>query len=264
MRSKASFKGHPLHPVLIPFPIAFLTGSVVFDIWGRASANQSLWTTGGYLAIAGIGTALLAAVPGFIDYLYTVPPDSSGKKRATLHMGVNLTSVLLFTVAALLRGGPAHEPVTIAIGLQVLALVLLGMGGWMGGTLVGRNQISVDHRYAESGKWKEATIDAKGGETVVVAAKDELKVNQMKLLHVNGKRIALGRTEQGYVAFTDRCPHKGGSLAGGVMMGGRVMCPWHGSQFDAASGGLVCGPATIAIKTYAVVEKNGEVTLKLT
>lgn len=263
MRSRASLKGHPLHPVLIPFPIAFLTGAVVFDIWGRSSGNQSLWTTGGYLAIAGIVTAVLAAVPGFIDFLFTVPPDSSGKKRATLHMALMLTTVALYTVAALLRDGPANEPVTITIGIQVLAMVLLGMGGWMGGTLVGRNQISVDHRYAQAGKWKEETIDATGADTVVVAQKDELKVNQMKLLHVNGKRIALGRTGQGYVAFNDRCPHRGGSLADGVMMGGQVQCPWHGSQFDAASGALVCGPATVAVKCYAVVEKNGEVRLKL-
>ena len=55
-----------------------------------------------------------------------------------------------------------------------------------------------------------------------VAKRDELQVDQMKLLHIGGKRIVLARTEDGYVAFDDRCTHKGGSLAGGVMVCGTV------------------------------------------
>src|SRR6476469_2146304 len=86
MRSKATLLGHPVHPMLIPFPIAFLTGAVGFDAAGWLGDAPAWWTTGGYLGCAGIVTALLAAVPGFVDYLYTVPPKSSGKERATKHM----------------------------------------------------------------------------------------------------------------------------------------------------------------------------------
>ena len=87
--------------------------------------------------------------------------------------------------------------------------------GWLGGTLVYRNQIGVDHRYAGAGKWNEAYIHSDDA-SIEVASVDELKMNAMKLLHINGKRIVLGRTTQGYVAFEDRCTHKGDRWLGAV------------------------------------------------
>lgn len=263
MRSKASFRGHPIHPAIIPFPFAFLTGAFFFDVAGVATARDSLWITGGHLAIAGIGAAILAAVPGLIDYIYTVPPRSTGKQRATRHMIVNLAAVGLMVFASVARRGMVDGPNTFVLVLDLGALVLLTAGGWMGGVLVSRNQISVDHRYAGAGKWKEATIPAPANAPVVVARADELKVDQMKLLHVSGQRIVLARSEKGYVAFDDRCPHRGGSLAGGSMMCGTVQCPWHGSQFDVTSGAMKAGPADRGISAYKVEVVNGEVRLLL-
>jgi nitrite reductase/ring-hydroxylating ferredoxin subunit/uncharacterized membrane protein len=263
MRSKASFKGHPIHPSLIPFPFAFLTGAFVFDAIGRVADRPSVWTTGAHLAWAGIVTALLAAVPGFIDYRSTVPPRSSGKRRATRHMIVNLSAVGLFVIALWLRGDPSVEPPLATLALEAVALGLLAAGGWMGGVLVHRNQIGVDHRYAKAGRWKEVTVERRDGEPLVVAKHRELEVDQMKLLQVDGRRIVLGRTADGYVAFDDRCTHKGGSLAGGVMICGTVQCPWHGSQFDARSGAVKAGPAEEPLASYRVEERDGEIRLAL-
>ncbi|HEU5183790.1 MAG TPA: DUF2231 domain-containing protein [Gemmatimonadaceae bacterium] len=263
MRSKASFRGHPIHPAIIPFPFAFLTGAFFFDVAGVATARDSLWITGGHLAIAGIGAAILAAVPGLIDYIHTVPPGSTGKQRATRHMIVNLASVGLMVFASVARRGMVDGPNTFVLVLELGALVLLTAGGWMGGVLVSRNQISVDHRYAGAGKWKDATIAAPVNAPLVVARDDELKVDQMKLLRVGDQRIVLARSEEGYVAFDDRCPHRGGSLAGGSMMCGTVQCPWHGSQFDVTSGAMKAGPADRGISAYKVEAVNGEVRLLL-
>jgi nitrite reductase/ring-hydroxylating ferredoxin subunit/uncharacterized membrane protein len=263
MKSKALLLGHPLHPMLIPFPFAFLTGAVAFDAAGWLGNAPSWWTTGGHLQLAGIAAALVAAVPGLLDYFYTVPPDSSARTRASKHMAVNLTAVALFAVAWWVRDGAAVRPDMIVLGLEVLGLGLLGAGGYMGGTLVTRNLIGVDHRYAEAGRWREQTVAANKGEPVIVATRDELRVNQMKLLHVGGARIVLARTEDGYVAFDDRCTHKGGSLAGGVMICGTVQCLWHGSQFDVTTGRPTAGPATTNVHVYQVSEDAGHVTLRL-
>ena len=261
MRSFANFKGHPSHPALIPFPFAFLTGAFVAHAVGVAFDQPSFWTTGGYLTIAGVAMALVAAVPGFLDYVYTVPPESSGKRRATKHMLAMLTVVVLFGVSLAFRNGSNTVAQTLVLVLQGIGAALLLVGAWLGGTLVSRNQISVDHRYANAGKWNEARLKTSGASALVVAREDELQVDQMKLLHVDGHRIVLARTDSGYAAFDDRCTHRGASLADGAMVCGVVQCPWHGSQFDSHSGAVKAGPAKEGIRVYEVELKGREVLL---
>lgn len=259
MKSRASIKGHPLHPILIPFPIAFLIGTLVFDVLSITNHNISFWHTGKYLEIAGIITALVAAVPGAVDYFTIVPPQSSAKKRGTQHALVNISLVIIFAVAFFLRDTTNRG---LILGLEGLGVVMLFVSGWLGGTLVYRNQIGVDPRYAEAGKWKEAYFNSDKG-SIEVATINELKTDQMKLLHIAGKRIVLGKTEDSFVAFDDRCSHKGGSLAGGMMICGTVQCPWHGSQFDCKTGVVKAGPAKDSISTYKVTERDGKVYLNL-
>jgi uncharacterized membrane protein/nitrite reductase/ring-hydroxylating ferredoxin subunit len=261
MRSRASIKSHPLHPILIAFPIAFFTGALIFDILSIIFVDVVFWVTAYYMQLAGIIGGVIAAIPGIIDYIYTVPPQSSGKKRAAKHGLINSTALIFFTVALLLKKDPGILPAPVLI-IEVAALIMLSIGGWLGGTLVYRNQIGVDPRYAHAGKWKEIYIDSNVS-PVEVATGDELKTNQMKLVHVNDKRIVIGKTENGFVAFDDRCTHRGGSLAGGAMICGTVQCPWHGSQFDVTNGNVKAGPAKEKITTYTINEVAGKVMLTL-
>ena len=178
-------------------------------------------------------------------------------------MAAMLLSVALFAAAWLIRGDADASPQLAVLGLEAAGLALVSVGGYMGGTLVTRNLISVDHRYANAGKWREETIASGDSAAMIVAKRDELKVDQMKLLRVGDRRIVLARTGQGYVAFDDRCTHRGGSLAGGVMMCGTVQCLWHGSQFEAGTGAVKAGPAATGIATYRVTEESGDVRLFL-
>lgn len=261
MRSAVNLKGHPIHPAIVPFPFAFLLGAFGFDLAGRLLDNTGFWQTGGVLAIAGLVSALVAAVPGLIDYLRTVPPHSSGKRRATWHMVLNLSTVAVFAIAAVLRGDITTPPDRALLMLEGVGAAMLLAAGWMGGTLVTRNQIGIDHRYAGAGRWKEQSFDTAAGQALVVADSNELQVNQMKLLRVGPKRVVLARTEQGYTAFADRCTHRGASLADGAMICGTVQCPWHGSQFDARTGAVKAGPAEQAIEVYRVREQDGRILL---
>jgi nitrite reductase/ring-hydroxylating ferredoxin subunit/uncharacterized membrane protein len=263
MRSTAQFKSHPLHPMLVAFPVAFGVGAPAFDLAGTLAGWPTVWAAGAYLAAAAVASGLVAGVPGFIDYLYTVPPASSAKKRATWHMGVNLAALALIGLGWAFRDLDTLRPGAGTILLELAGLGLMAWGGWMGGTLVYRNQIGVDHRYAHAGKWAERRVEGKPGEAVEVAAAGELKVGQMKLLHVGDRRVVLARTEDGYVACDDRCTHKGGSLADGVLACGVITCPWHGSQFDAKTGKVKAGPAEEPIRTYRVEEAGGRVRLVL-
>ncbi len=260
MRSRAQIKAHPVHPALIPFPFAFLTAAPLFDLAGRVADSPPLWTTAGHLVLAGLVTGVVAAIPGAIDYVYTVPPKSSGKRRATRHAVLNVTALLIFLIAWMLRGGDG-SPATASIGLEVVGASLLVYAGLLGGTLVIRNMAAVDHRYARAGKWKEASYEANPGERIEVADAAELKEDQMKLLRVNGQRLVLARTAAGYAAFDDRCTHRGGSLAGGVLIGETVQCLWHGSQFDVSTGRVACGPAEQPLNVYAVEVERGKIWL---
>ncbi|MBS1689887.1 MAG: Rieske 2Fe-2S domain-containing protein [Bacteroidetes bacterium] len=261
MKSKANVKGHPLHPILVTFPIAFFTGTLLFDILSLCYRSWHFWWMGSYLEALGILCGLLAAVPGFIDYLYTVPPKSSGSKRAITHALLNVSMLAFFTIALVLRHY-TNTSAAVIIVPEVLGFIVICIAGWLGGTLVYRNQIGVDPRYADAGKWKEMTIHSSDNRVEVCGIND-LKANQMKLLHLNGKRIVIARTEDAYVAFDDHCSHKGGSLAGGSMICGTVQCPWHGSQFSVIDGKVKAGPAKAQIETYKTEESNGKVYLVL-
>src|SRR5690606_17351112 len=160
MKSTAHIKGHPIHPILIVFPIAFFVGTLLFDILALAGNRYDLAFVAICLQIAGIVSALLAAVPGIIDYLFTIPPKSSAKKRGTKHGLLNIFVVVLFFVAWLLKRDP-YLPAFWVILLELAGVAGLGISGWMGGTLVYRNQIGVNPRYARAGKWKEVRIDGR-------------------------------------------------------------------------------------------------------
>lgn len=262
MKSRAHLSGHPLHPMLIPFPLAFFIGTFVFDVLFVITLNQAFHAVGYYLGIAGCIMALVAAVPGAIDYFATVPPKSSAKKRAAIHGLLNTLILILYFVAWLLKTG-SDSPDWLILCLEAIGFVLLFFTGWMGATLVYRNQIGVNSRYAHAGRWKEEFIDDDHKQPYQVATSDELEVNQMKLVHVNNKRVVLARTEDGYRAFDDCCTHKGGSLAAGSMICGTVQCPWHGSQFDVTTGEVKAGPAKENIVTYKITESDGKVYLSL-
>jgi nitrite reductase/ring-hydroxylating ferredoxin subunit/uncharacterized membrane protein len=249
MKSQASIKGHPIHPMLIVYPFAFLTGAFGFRVAAAASRDKNLETVSDYLVPAGIVTGLAAAVPGIVDYLNVVPPDSSGHERARNHGLLNTAGLTLFAASWLLRRNGGHG--RWAMALQGLGSAAMSVAGYMGGTLVYRNQIGVDHRYANAGKWQEESREHAESRALTAAAAP-LGVNQMKLVHADDKRIVVARTEDGYAAFEDRCTHKGGPLSDGVLICGTVQCPWHGSQFDVQTGAVKCGPAEDPIETYPI------------
>ena len=261
MRSRAHIKGHPLHTMLIAFPIAFFTGTLFFDAAGYWNGNEVFTQLAYYLQAGGILFGLLAAAAGLVDYMHTVPPKSSAKKRGAIHGGLNSFALLLHLFVWWSRQDAIEISLPL-IGLELLSFGCMLVAGWMGGTLVYRNQIGVDPRYAGAGKWKEVYPSREANGFPVPEAGD-LQLNQMLLVHAEGKRVVVARTENGLAAFDDRCPHKGGSLAGGSITCATVQCPWHGSQFHVTSGAVAIGPSKEGIQTFPIEEKEGRIYLQL-
>ena len=259
MRSRAHLRSHPIHPMLIAFPIGLWTASLAFDIFGVMLRDPALWSAGFYCAIAGCVGAALAAVPGVIDLFSVVPPKSSAKSRGLIHGAVNTLILILFAGEAIYRGNADVQPDRIALLVSFIGVVLLGYSGWLGGTLAYRNQIGVDHRYAGAGQWKERSLE---GWDKPACNSSELADGQMMLVNIGKERIVVGKCSEGIVAFGDRCTHKGGSLADGTLIGCAVQCPWHGSQFNVTNGRVITGPAERGIKTFETRIEGGEVFIE--
>ncbi|HEY4677932.1 MAG TPA: DUF2231 domain-containing protein [Candidatus Angelobacter sp.] len=256
MRSKASIQSHPIHPMLVGFPIALWVTGFIFDLIGARGSNAGLWAAGFYSIIGGCVGAVLAATAGVVDWLYTVPPESSAKNRGLLHGGLNSFALLLFIYVAYRLGSPSAAPDGPTLLLMGIGVVIVAISGWLGGTLVYRNQIGVDRRYASAGKLKTRTIESW---SKPVCNQSELGDGQMMLAIVGGERIVVGRCSEGFFAFSDHCTHKGGPLSDGALVGCTVQCPWHGSQFDVRTGRVIAGPAQEKINTYSIEITGGEI-----
>jgi uncharacterized membrane protein/nitrite reductase/ring-hydroxylating ferredoxin subunit len=259
MRSRAHLGSHPIHPMLIPFPLALWIASLIFDVLGIMSDRPIFWSVGYYCAIGGCIGALVAAIPGAVDWWTVVPPKSSAKKRGLVHAALNITVLVLFGYVLFHRGDAAVRPDNLSLLISVIAVAILGYSGWLGGTLSYRNQIGVDHRYANAGKWKERTLTDWSRPVCNTA---ELAEGQMMLAKVGNERVVVGRCQTGLVAFSDHCTHRGGPLSDGALVGCTVQCPWHGSNFDVHSGRVVAGPAEQKIKTYQIDIRANEVYVK--
>ncbi len=133
MASPANVADHPIHPMLVVFPIGLWVFSFVCDLIYYFGAGNTLWNDVAFRAMAGgIIGALLAAIPGFIDYL-----SLTGRTRsiATVHMSLNLLLVVLFAVNLYVRSqGVAVE--SAPIFLSLIGIIGLGISGWLGGSLV--------------------------------------------------------------------------------------------------------------------------------
>jgi uncharacterized membrane protein len=142
MKSTAHIDGHPIHPMLIPYPFALLSTGAVFDI-GAAITSRRAWSqTAQHLTIAGLASAVVAAVPGIVDYFGTVPPRTAARRTATQHALCNLSALACFAVV----GSRRHEDGRLPSGGLTLAVVgtgLLAIGGWLGGQLIYHEYIGV-------------------------------------------------------------------------------------------------------------------------
>jgi uncharacterized membrane protein len=143
MESRAKLFGHPIHQMLIVFPLGLLATSLFFDIIAVAADHPGLFQASYYMIAAGVVSALIAAVFGLIDFL-GIPRGTRAKRIGTMHGGGNLLVVVLFTASWFLRRGHVTDPGTLAIVLSALGAGLGGITGWLGGELVDRLGVGVD------------------------------------------------------------------------------------------------------------------------
>jgi uncharacterized membrane protein len=144
MEARAKLFGHPIHQMLIVFPLGLLATALFFDLIALAlDRHQGLFTASYYMIAAGIVTGLLAAVFGLIDFL-KIPSGTRAKRIGRMHGVGNVVVVVLFAASWFLRRDTPADPPTMAIALAALGAGLATITGWLGGELVDRLGVGVD------------------------------------------------------------------------------------------------------------------------
>jgi len=153
MSSPASIAKHPIHPMLVPFPIALWIFSFVSDLVYALNWGGALWKDIAFVTMAGgvIG-ALVAAVPGYLDYRSVKAPDV--QRIGRWHMILNLSIAILFTINLWLRVGN-DAGATLPVILSFLGIAMLGISGWLGGELVYVHGVSVEGQTRPSKEKRE-------------------------------------------------------------------------------------------------------------
>ena len=139
------FLGHPVHPILVAFPIALLVLTPMWDglaFFGIANlAPVGYWTE-----LAGLVGGGLAAATGLVDFMELKEPSPALTKTGLRHAGFASATLALFVTAFALRGGASGEPTLVVVGLELLGALGLGITGWLGGHLVFGHGVGVDDR----------------------------------------------------------------------------------------------------------------------
>jgi uncharacterized membrane protein len=143
VESKAKFMGHPIHPMLIVFPLGLFATSLAFDIAYVSTGDRTFGTVSFWMIAAGILGGLAAAVFGVIDWL-AIPSGTRAKAVGLWHGIGNVVVTLLFIVSWFLRRPAPERPGRGAIILSAIAVLLALVTGWLGGELVDRLGVGVD------------------------------------------------------------------------------------------------------------------------
>jgi uncharacterized membrane protein len=143
MESRIKLAGHPVHPMLIVFPLGLFSTAAAFDIIYLVT-NAVRWTEVAFYVVgAGLVGGIAAAVPGWVDWA-AIPARTRAKRVGLVHGVGNVIVLGLFTLSWMLRRPDPSQPPTGAIVAGVLGVVLISATAWLGGELVERLGVGVD------------------------------------------------------------------------------------------------------------------------
>jgi nitrite reductase/ring-hydroxylating ferredoxin subunit/uncharacterized membrane protein len=260
--------GHPLHPLLVHFPIGLFVLALVLDIGSFVRDDGNALVRCAFVAlVAGIITALLAAGPGIVDWS-DIRSDHPAKKTATYHMILNVAAILLYAISTALRWGSfdtaTHTPV-LAFIVSLIASAVLTVSGYLGGHIVYNDGIAVGrHRRPTETPQVTVKVDPSGSPDGLapVGASEKLKEGDSMRVEVEGVVMMVTRVEGTCKAVQEFCTHRFGPLSDGAFDGKCVICPWHKSKFDVTDGKVVGGPAKEDLRTFDVMEGEGQIWVK--
>jgi uncharacterized membrane protein len=144
--SKIKVLDHPVHPMLVAFPITLFTMTLVAFVVYAANGDTTWFRFGYWANVAAVIAALVAAVPGFIDWL-NIPNRLEAKRVGSIHMVLNLVVVAIFAINLGIQGAhvdAATPPAALAVLLPAVGVTTLLVSGYFGWSLVQTHHVGVN------------------------------------------------------------------------------------------------------------------------
>jgi uncharacterized membrane protein len=142
MQSRARLFGHPVHQILVVFPLGLLATSFVFDVVHYATGESDWSLVSFWMITSGIIGGVVAAGFGLVDWL-AIPRGTRAYRVGIVHGLGNLVVMALFAISWALR----YQTIDVPLAALVFAAAGVGLSlitGWLGGELVVRLGIGVD------------------------------------------------------------------------------------------------------------------------
>ena len=234
--------GHRFHPLLVPLPIGFWSGALIFDL---IATRRARWAAD-VLVGSGIAAAVPTAAAGLSDWADAEP---EGRRVGLVHLSCNTLALACYSASLVARLLGRRKT---GVGLGLAGAAAISAGGYLGGHLSYVQGVGVERRrFAGGPKEWTAVLDAA-----------ELAEGAPRVVRADDTDILLVREGNRLYALWASCTHEGGPLAEGSFADGCVTCPWHGSTFRLADGHVVRGPAAASQPVYEARVTDGKVEVR--
>jgi len=244
-----TWMGHPLHPAITDVPLGAWTAALVFDALESLSGRRELRAGADAAVALGLLGAVGSAVTGLTDWSES---DDRGKRIGAVHGLLNVAAAAMYATSYAMRKRKGSRQ--SAVALSMLGYAVGMASAYLGGHLVFGEQLGVDHT---------ATADNKKPEDyVAVLADKSLRHDTPTKVVADGVPIVLVKRGDRIFALTETCPHLGGPLSEGKLVGDAIQCPWHASELALEDGHVVNGPTTFPARCFDVRVRNGQIEVR--
>jgi nitrite reductase/ring-hydroxylating ferredoxin subunit/uncharacterized membrane protein len=234
--------GHRLHPAMVPGPIGFWGGALLFD----GIATERARFAADVLVGAGVAAAVPTAAAGLSDWADTEP---EARRVGLVHATCNSLALICYSGSLVARLLGRRKP---GVALSLVGAGAMGLGGYLGGHLAYVQAVGVERkRFAGGPEEWTAVLDAA-----------ELEEGRPRVVRAGDAEVLLYREGGRLHALSEHCTHQGGPLSEGAFADGCVTCPWHGSTFRLKDGKVVRAPAAASQAVYEARVTDGKVEVR--
>jgi nitrite reductase/ring-hydroxylating ferredoxin subunit/uncharacterized membrane protein len=239
--------GHPLHVVLTDVPLGSWTAAAVLDVLEEKTGSSAMGRGADAAIALGLAGAAGAAITGLADWSQI--GGGQPRRIGLAHGLLNATATACYVTSLCLRRTHSRRA---GRRFALLGLMVSSVAAYLGGHLVFKEKIGVDH-----------TADHSPPEDFVpVLAEAELREDELRRVAANGMPVLLVRRGHRIYAIAETCAHLGGPLSEGKLEDTTVRCPWHGSRFSLEDGRVLEGPSVHAQPVLDVRVRDGQIEVR--